>query len=294
MKLWTWVKDRVYRPAFFVGQSFTLKQGLKFYSGLIGVLVIAQIVIALPGTVRFVHEILSERWDHEVANVTALFPEELELTVKQGVVSTNVSEPYTLPIPIEWRTTEADMPENLLVIDTTRTISMSDFTRHDTWFILGEQSAGFYNAEKSEYRIYDLTRLLGRETFTVDESTYSNFVAQASHYLKLTILIGLCLMPFILYGWYFVGYLVYLILGAVVVLLVARYREYSLSYGRAYLTGLFLLPLPLGYHLLLSLFGVMGMPFAFTLVLIIATLVNFPKKSMPVPVATTEMEKGIE
>lgn len=290
MKLWTWVKDQVYRPAFFVEQSFTLKQGLKFYAGLIGVLVIAQIVIALPGTVRFVHEILSERWDHEVANVTVLFPEELELTVKQGVVSTNVSEPYTIPIPIEWRTTEADMPENLLVIDTTRTISTSDFTRHDTWFILGEQSAGFYNAEKSEYRIYDLTRLLGRETFTVDESTYSNFVAQASHYLKLTILIGLCLMPIILYGWYFVGYLVYLILGAVVVLLVARYREYTLSYGRAYLTGLFLLPLPLGYHLLLSLFGVMGMPFAFTLVLTIATLVNFPKKSTPVPVVTTEME----
>ena len=58
MNLWNWIKEIIYRPAFFVDQAFTLKQGLKFYAGLIALFVMVLSLIALPGTVRFVHEVL--------------------------------------------------------------------------------------------------------------------------------------------------------------------------------------------------------------------------------------------
>lgn len=287
MKLWTWVKDRAYRPAFFVEQTFTLKQGLKFYAGLIALFVMALSLIALPGTVKFVHEVLSEHWDRQVSIISELYPTELVLSVRQGQVSTNMTEPYAIPLPLEWRTSEFAVPENLLVIDSTKRIETDDFAREDTWFIIGADQVGFFNYEKNEYRINDLSQALDGESFTIHADEYVQFVTQGAHYLRIVLLVGVALLPFLLYAMFFVGYLLYLLVGAMLVIITARFRGYTLGYARAYLSGLYLLPLPLSYLVLLSLFHVQAMPLGFTLLLFVATLMNFPKKPL-VPVVPSE------
>ncbi len=224
------------------------------------------------------HEVLSEHWDRQVAIISELYPAELVLSVRQGQISTNMPEPYALLLPIEWRTSEFAVPDNLLVIDTTKRIETQDFARQDTWFIIGADQVGFYNYEKNEYRINDVKQALSNESFTIHATEYSTLVTKVAHFLRIALLVGIALLPFLLYGLFFVGYLVYLIVGAFLVWLAMRFRGYTFSYARAYLSALYLLPLPFIYLVLLSLLHMRGMPLGFTLVLFIATLINFPKK----------------
>ena len=287
MNLWNWIKEIIYRPAFFVDQAFTLKQGLKFYAGLIALFVMALSLIALPGTVRFVHEVLSEHWDRQVSIISELYPGELVLSVRQGQVSTNMVEPYAIPLPLEWRTSEFAVPENLLVIDTTKRIETDDFNREDTWFIIGADQVGFYNYEKNEYRINDVKQSLGDTSLTIHADEYTQFVTKGAHYLRIVLLVGVALLPFLLYALFFVGYLLYMVVGAILVMITARFRGYTIGYGRAYLSGLYLLSMSLSYLVLLSLFHVQAMPLGFTLLLFVATLLNFPKK-LVVPVVPSE------
>src|SRR3989344_3778063 len=74
------------------------------------------------------------------------YPDELEITIKDGKTSTNVNEPYYLPIPDEFigaleseavvygiNQTEI---ENLLVIDTKQTFSVESFEQYKTLALL--------------------------------------------------------------------------------------------------------------------------------------------------------------
>ncbi len=288
MSAWEKIQRLVYRPDFFAQRNFKLKSGLRFYALLILIFVGLHILFAMPGTVRFFHTLFSGTWEEQVRIVKTVFPEELNITVTKGAVSTNQTEPYALPLPLEWRSTEADMPENLLVINTTKSIETSDFAKYDTAIIVSEYGFGFRNLEKGEFRIYDTREHGWNDTFSIDKSGYDAFITKAAHALRIALVVLIALLPFFLYGLFFVGILVYLLFGALVVWLAAKVRNWPLRYGEAYVAAMYLLPIPLLYNISFDILpgNYHGLPFAFSFILFLMALINFPKITPAVPEAT--------
>lgn len=290
MNLLEKMKSYIYRPAFFAERPFRFRPALRFYAILVLVFVGLQILVTLPGTVQFFRTVFSENWQKQRAIVQSIFPAELVLTVTDGAVSTNVAEPYALPVPTAWQSPRSDMPENLVVINTKKPIETGDFSKENTAFIISEHGFGYHDFKKGEFRIYDTRDTQWRETFSADKTGYDALIAKVFHYLRIALIIGVVILPFLLYGMFFVGLLIYLIFGALLVFLAAKIKNWPLSYGQAYVAAIYLLPVPLLYDVFLTAMPrwYHGAPFAFSFLLFIMALLQFPKgTSLSVPIVAS-------
>ncbi len=304
MRLWQKIKNTVYRPDFFGSHSFELSRGLHFYSFLIILYVVIQGVFMLPAAVRFYQGLGSNEAQQVWSTIRNLYPEELVLTFQNGTLSTNVMVPYAIAFPDEWRTTRDNqsnsvkIPKNLVVIDTTKPVTPDDFATLDTTVILGEKSVGYHDPNKGAFRIIDYRSQGDQGSFVVTRAAYTGFLDKIASVLRVVLLIGFCFLPFFLYAAFWVFHLIYLLFGALVVWLGAALRGHHMTYGRAYVAGLYLLPLPLLYSLLSSIIGAQsGIPFTFSLILFGIAFLNFPKVTpvvlAPITPAPTPIESSV-
>jgi len=278
------MQNVIQRPTFFTSLEFVQGRALRFYSLLILIFTLASVIISLPGAFRFVETITSTDWQNQTNIITELYPDNLEISFVGGTVSTNVEEPLVIAFPESWRTHKesAGMLENLLVIDTTKSIALEDFTTKKTNFILGKNTLGSWDQKKGSVSIYDLGSKAGSESFVLTKAKYAQFITKASAIFQKSLLIGILFLPVFFYSAYWIGYLTYLLFGAGVVLVAAKMRGYKISYKNAYKAGLYLLPIPLVYDffvMLLSDFPHARVPLLFTAFLFAMTLKNFPKEN---------------
>lgn len=285
----------IQRPKFFTSLEFVQGRTIRFYSLLILIFTLVSVAISLPGAFRFVEIITSQDWQNQTSIIIELYPDELEIRFTEGIISTNAEEPFAIAFPESWRTHEegARMPENILVIDTMKSIALEDFATKKTMLILGKSTLGFWDEEESSVSIYDLESKAESESFVLTKTEYAQFIAQASSVFQKVLLIGILFLPVFLYIAYWVSYLVYLLFGACIVWIAAKIRGYKLSYKNAYKAGLYLLPIPLVYDffvVLLSDFPHVRVPFLFTAFLFAMTLRNFPKENTLGVVAPVEIE----
>lgn len=282
------IKHTIYRPDFFGRSAHEAKGGLRFYSLLLLLFVGTRVLLAVPTTIHFYQSVLSGEWRQQETILTDLYPDGLTLSIKEGTVSTNVNEPYSIIFPEAWRSPKEVMPENLLIIDTTKPIETGDFVARNTFLILGKNGFGYHDPNKGEFRIYDFRDKEWRGALDINKGTYDHFVTTASTVLRRFLFVGGFVLPFFLYAFLWVAYLAYLVFGALVVWLGAKLRGHHIGYGQAYVAGLYLLPIPFLYEFFSS-YGhgaSFNIPFAFTLILFIMTLMNFPK-IIPGPAPTT-------
>jgi len=290
---WQNIKNTLVRPEFFRNQSFGLKEGLRFYSFAILAFTVATVILMLPGFVRFVQTMTSGEWQNQQSIVKSIYPDELKVTLGKDGISTNVAEPYAIALPKEWRSGDEKIAKNLLVIDTTRPVELGSFEKEDTLIIIGKHQVGFRNPEKGEFRIQDLGSFESRESFILTATKFQHFVDKAFTITRYVIVFFMLVFPFMLYAMHWIGYLFYALFGALIVWLAATICDYKLSYGRAYLSTLYLLPIPLVYDLLTSFMGGQPgarYPFLFSLILFIVALINFPKMAKPKPVIIAQTE----
>ncbi len=293
------VQRLIERPGFFTSLDFTRGRTLRFYSLLILIFTAVSVVIALPDAVRFVSAISSQEWQNQTAVVVGLYPDNLEVRIEDGTVSTNAEEPIVIPIPASWSARlEQTNVENLLVIDTTKNIALEDFAAKKTFSILGKNAFGIWDQQERKINVHDLASQGGTESFLLTQEKYNQFITWISSILQKILLIGVFLLPIFFYIGYWISYLIYLLFGAAVVWFVSHLRGYELGYGNAYKAGIYLLPVPLVYDffvMVLSDFPHARVPFLFTAFLIAMTLRNFPKpgSSDPVPSSATVGENII-
>jgi hypothetical protein len=285
------MQNIIQRPGFFTSMDFTKGRVLRFYSLLILLFTLASVAILLPDAVRFAKTITSQTWQNQTEIITELYPDELEVRVVSGNIYTNVEEPLSIPFPVSWRTGEgASMPENLLVIDTAKSITLEDFAAKKTAFILSKNTLGAWDQKEGRVSIYDLGNMKSEAVaFLLTKAKYTQFISQASSVIQKALLVGMCFLPIFFYIAYWIGYLIYLLFGAVIVWFVGKMRGYQLSYKHAYKAGIYLLPIPLVYDffvMLLSDFPHARVPFLFTAFLIAMTLRNFPKQGSLDPVSS--------
>lgn len=204
--------------------------------------------------------------------VLAIYPDELALTFQNGQMTSNVEEPYSIPMPKEFG---VKGPKNLVVINTRRSITLADFERYDTSAILGNDAVWIYDAQKDKIEIQRFDKF-DKGFFVLNKEKATQWVDLALKIAKPLIVGLLILLPFLIFALFWIGYLAYLLFGALVIWLIAKLRKVNLTYGQSYKLGLYLLTLPILYGILttgpLSMFRI---PFGFTLILAVIAYINF-------------------
>lgn len=209
-------------------------------------------------------------------SVIGLYPDDLVLRYQDGHVTSNVEEPYPIAMPESLRdsaiTSDGRPFRNLLVIDTTHAIVPEDFTKYDTVAIIGS-TAFWTNDPQKGIRVnrFDAAKV---DAFTLDKGTVSDFARRLEAFLRPILVVLAILLPVIVFSGLTVGYLAYMLVGALLVLVVGKVRHVDLSYGQSYRIGLRLLTVPVFYGLLRSLFPVIDVPFMFSAILIAFAYIN--------------------
>ncbi len=226
--------------------------------------------------------------------VESIFPDKLVLKFGNGEVSSNVEEPYAISLPEAWKDNSTNKPskspKNLLIINTTKPIELTDFATYDTAAILGKDQFGFYNPDQQKLEIRSIGKL-DKENVTIDKSQYVRFIGTLAHYVKLVVVTFLCLSPLFVFLLIFLAYLLYLIFGTLAVWLGASIKGVRLTYSQAYACALYMITLPLVYKLLVTFFAPdLSFAFDMTLMLFALALLNF---SVASPEAIASQPEGI-
>lgn len=276
MKFFQMVKDSVYNPGFYQdlkNQKFS--DSVKYFAKFA---LIVSVVVALFPIVIGIGLLTwqSQRVADVRQQIVQTFPSELTLSIKNGEISTNVDEPYSIAIPDGIKNTvsqkQASYPlDNLLVINTHKQIETSDFQNYKTLAVLGKNEFGVLDPGRGKVEIQNLDRFAFN--YTLDRSGFESLVNTIWKLAKILGFMLLILLPFIIFFGIFIGYMMYLLFGALVIWLAADLGKRSLSYKESYQAGLHLITLPIiGEFLLPFIFHIF---FVFTLTLFILAYMNF-------------------
>ncbi len=284
MWLWQSFKASVYDPAFYRSMKERKSSlALGYFALVVFVASLAVSFPAISGIYSFVFH-SSEEVNSIRQQVLDLYPDWLELKVEGGKLSMNAESPFAIPMPRGAAEDEGDepLPANLIVINTEKPIEVSDFDEYDTLIILGEDTIGAIEEEKGKVQIQEIGQFLEDGQFTLVKDEYAKFVAKVEKLIKGFSVALLFLVPIIVFGGLLVSYLVYLLLGALVIWAVSRLCKTNWSYGTAYKAGLYLITVPVVYD---ALPICLGIPFVSTAILFCLALINIRQTDETVSVA---------
>lgn len=285
-----------YRPDFFRRQEFTSGQALGFYSLSVLLLVAGLSLLLIPAAWGINRFFESTQWEEQKDIITHLYPDNLILTLDQGKLMTNQTSPIVIPLPTEWHKEgnckhgrhckDTELPTNLIVIDSETELSRKSIAAQDTLILASETEIGMTSPKRGETRIFGLAEIQINKKIEITKSDFAYWINRGADIAQTITLFLMAVLPLIMFFVLWVGYLVYSLLGALVVWLAAHLRQYRLTYGRAYLSTLYLLPASFLLMLVMSAMS-FRIPFLFTLVLLGMALLNFERrikeKTLPGP-----------
>lgn len=212
-----------------------------------------------------------------------LYPKDLVVTVKDGVVSTNAKEPYVIDFPFALPQDTENKPDHLLVIDTKATAER--FTEYKSVVVLGKSTV-YYRDDKG-YKFYPLTDMKG--TLVINKAQYDEWAGKVLPYLQYLPqmvyglgIAGLVLLPFMLTTGRVVGYLLALVVLTMFSLVLARVMKKKLAYGALYRLGMHAITVPVLVTYFLQFFGI-SVPFLFPLIFVGWMGVVLPRVSRSFP-----------
>jgi hypothetical protein len=224
--------------------------------------------IVLPGLVQLTPQI--QKGLQDLANS---YPSNLAISIHGGTVSSNVQEPYVIPLGANGDSSNPTI-KNLIVIDTKTPFSLDQFNRYQTvaWLtvdsiVVGGQSSG-------QVQTYPLAQV---GDFTLDRATVNGWLAAVNPYVGI---IAPILGVFALIGIY-LAYLVrllYLFVLALVIWGLLSLLSVHRSYGEAYKLGLYAMTTALIVELFLAIFSSLvhfdGFPFMFSAITLVMIAAN--------------------
>lgn len=194
------------------------------------------------------------------------FPKELVVTVRDGVVSTNVKEPYTIDFPFRFPGMEQPTIAHAITIDTKA--QAADFPTYKSLFVVGKNAV--YYQDNRGYKFYPLTDMKGE--FVVNKAAYDEWIGKIAPYFtsiptiaRWLSIVFFILMPVFITAGTLVGKLSYLLIVSLIVLLLAKLMKKPVGYAAVYRFGMHGLTVPLLFSLILGAFGV-RVPLLFTAV----------------------------
>lgn len=216
-----------------------------------------------------------------IDDVTAVYPDELAITVEDGRVSINQELPYAIPMPkamaddVSMGDDDADQPASLVVFASEEQVgSVTSFFELDALVVVTENAVYARDGNPGgQMRAY----MLPQDGFsgTVDRAKVDAFADAVSghwfvRYRAYAVPAALIFFA-LLWVAFFVGYLVALVIYTAVVWLLAKLflRSRMFTYGRLYQIGLHALTLIITVDVVL---GMLGMTFFGGFIMLLAYL----------------------
>lgn len=266
MRIFSDIKNSIYNPTYYselLQKPSSYSIGYYFLFSLL--LTIALTMIFTFSTVPAIHSVLK----NAAPMISEAYPDELEITVKNGTVSTNVQEPYVIKTPDSLKK-EEKLKDNMIIIDTVSNVGIDEFKRLDTYALITKTNI-IVEEENGKITIQSLD---GIDNFTLNENAIASFITKASPYLKL---VYPAMFVIFLIGFFFmsIAHLAYLLLGALLIWAVASYKQMGIGYGTSYRLGMHLMTLPL----ILTWVPFLNLPFVFTILLVVMAAINLKTKA---------------
>ncbi len=244
--------------------SFSLKYLfllLLFVSILSGIRFSLEIGSLIPKIPNFVNEVKTSAQN--------FYPKELVVKVQDGLISTNVKEPYYLDLP-------KMVDKHFITIDTKA--KAEDILKYKTVILVTKDSVVSFDKESS-YRVYPLNELNKDNTqtnFVIDKNGYDTIVAKLLPYLNflptlaiVLILLSIIVWPFIAASFALLGKLIYLFFITIIVWLISKLLKSKLEFGKIYQMGMHAITIPVILVLIFNLMGFAGPAFIPSIILIV-------------------------
>ncbi|OGJ58070.1 hypothetical protein A2881_05000 [Candidatus Peribacteria bacterium RIFCSPHIGHO2_01_FULL_55_13] len=213
-------------------------------------------VFALQATV-FMPQI--KEWIGEAKQtVPDLYPVELVLTFSGAELSTNVEEPYVLPLPPKWEAAllssedeqdeedDEDEPQftHLLVIDTTATVE--EYPEYETAVLLTKTAVIARDDNGLRVVFYREFQKPGTSPIIINRELYNEVTAKALPFLDFIPAIiftlavfAVLLLPWIAAPFILLGYLLYLLVFTLLAWVLAAIMSRKFTYGELYKLGMY-------------------------------------------------------
>lgn len=276
----TTVKESVYSPSFYSKvQNLTFGQALlyqlKLHGLIYGILAIVGILFILffsglaPETLQPI--------------LDKIYPNELELTIQDGELSSNVQEPYFIQVPGEWKSgPEAQESfQNIAVIDTTTPFSLDAMHNYDAAVWISKEAV-FTLQENGKMQAIDLTKAPNAK---INREQIDYWTGKLLHAFKPILVVAIIFAALAATFGVLLFRLFYNLFLALFVWILAKLMRVEWNYGTSYIAGLHLMTLSILLGLLLFLIpGVGGFKFLFTLVALLVAGINMNgMKSLKAP-----------
>lgn len=211
-----------------------------------------------------------------------VYPAELEVRIRNGEVSTNVPEPYRIPLEDVKNTLEqssrrvlgtgTEAMDYFLVIDTQGKID--DFFQYQTYVLLTKNHLSYLN-EDGHLETISLTNI---DNLTINRKTVESVVGRVVPFLRF-IVPGLAVITFF---FVLISYpstkLLYLLFFALVLLVIGKVIKFPLSYSKSYQLGLHLIIVSTAFFSAASLLGLnLRFPFLQTILLSVLGIIILGK-----------------
>lgn len=243
-------------------------QALKYFTIFTLLLGIAKASIVsltvIPPTQQFLSK-LSQ-------NILDLYPTDLVVTITNGEVSTQVGEPYAIPISVLdklFPQAKSDLSpsgspqfDNLVVVATGA--ATTDLQMYKTLILVTKTGIVVPDTDTGGFRYYPIPK---DSNLTIDRRLVRSLWSSYSPLLKwvVPVLVTFIWVWFIL--WYPSWYLTYLIFGTILLKLSLKIAGSSMPFGVLYKIGLYSITLPALVVFFIELFA-LPIPFLFTLIFV--------------------------
>jgi len=193
-------------------------------------------------------------------DLPTLYPAELVVTLQDGEIQTNMSEPYFVDFPPRWQEflrgqdelkiqgrEPQEFPPHFIIFDTNTRVE--DYSL-DKSFILVTRTAIVLPDKDTSYRVVSLDE--AEQDFAMDKEMYDQLVAAVSPFISIVpsllvgvVIAGFFLLPFIGAAFAVLWYLLYLLIFVLVVWIIAAIMSRKVGYGDIYKLSLNALTAPL-------------------------------------------------
>lgn len=205
--------------------------------------------------------------------IAANYPDNLIVTISKGTLSANIAGPSFIKLPekgfIVRQETSNPPLENLIVIDANASPTAEKLREYKTLVLATKDTIVYDTGNGIEFSSYG--KFSGT---TLTKQVVENFSNRLRNFAFLiaSMVVGAI---FIFVFLFFAAKLAYLLLGALIILLLAKIRKTPCEYKYAYRIGLHTITPAILVQSLLAAYGI-RIPYLFTAIFILAILANFP------------------
>ena len=283
MELFRNIRSSIYGPAYYASLAEKpFSYSMKYFLSLAVLLTVILSAVLLFSIVPNVHSFLATT----STKVLDYYPNELQITISHGKVSTNVAEPYFLKFPAEFMTKGAassvssSLPENLLVIDTKDQFTIDEFRNDRTLLLLTGDSFAYVRDQNKQD--IDIQTLGQNFSMVFNKGVVASFVQKIGSYFWIIYAATIILVPVGIFIGMAVRF-VYLFLFALLAWAFLRMKKINGGYKKAYQLGLHLMTAPLIIGVFCSIFiPAENIPFLFTAIALVMMVINLKSVAAPV------------